>query len=125
MPGRLVHFEIPVQNADETVQFYSSVFGWEFSDSGMPGIDYRMTRTGPEQGGAIYPSQGGERGPVIYFDTEDIDRDVARIRELGGEAEDKQPIPGVGWFAHCKDPEGTEFSLFQSDESVTMPGATG
>jgi predicted enzyme related to lactoylglutathione lyase len=28
------------------------------------------------------------------------------------------PIPHVGWFSHCKDPEGTDFSLFQSDESV-------
>jgi hypothetical protein len=27
----------------------------------------------------------------------------------------------VGWFARCKDSEGNEFSLFQSDESVPMP----
>ena len=48
------------------------------------------------------------------------------MRELGGDAEDKQPIPGIGWFARCKDSEGNSFSLFQSDESVTMPeGAPG
>ena len=28
------------------------------------------------------------------------------------------PIPHVGWFARCTDPEGIEFSLFQADESV-------
>jgi predicted enzyme related to lactoylglutathione lyase len=43
------------------------------------------------------------------------------VRELGGDAEDKEPIPHVGWFARCKDTEGNPFSLFQSDESVTMP----
>ena len=30
-----------------------------------------------------------------------------------------EPIPGVGWFTRCTDPEGNEFSLFQSDEGVT------
>ena len=48
------------------------------------------------------------------------------MRELGGKADDKQPIPGIGWFARCKDSEGNSFSLFQGDESVTMPeGAPG
>jgi predicted enzyme related to lactoylglutathione lyase len=48
------------------------------------------------------------------------------VRSAGGEAEDKQPIPGVGWFTRCKDTEGNPFGLFQSDESVTMPeGAPG
>ena len=65
------------------------------------------------------------RGPIVYFDTEDIEADVARVRELGGDAEDKQPIPHVGWFARCKDSEGNEFSLFQSDESVPMPEGAG
>jgi predicted enzyme related to lactoylglutathione lyase len=41
------------------------------------------------------------------------------VRELGGKADDKSPIPQVGWFAHCADPEGHAFSLFQSDESVS------
>jgi predicted enzyme related to lactoylglutathione lyase len=48
------------------------------------------------------------------------------VREAGGEAEDKQPIPGVGWFTRCKDTEGNPFGLFQTDESVQMPeGAPG
>ena len=32
----------------------------------------------------------------------------------GGTAGDKMPIPHVGWFTHCKDTEGNDFSLFQS-----------
>ncbi len=43
---------------------------------------------------------------LVYFDTDDIDAQIARVRELGGEAEDKQPVPGMGWTAQCKDPEG-------------------
>jgi predicted enzyme related to lactoylglutathione lyase len=44
------------------------------------------------------------------------------VRELGGEVLlEKQPIPGVGWFARFRDTEGNKFSLFESDESVA-PG---
>ncbi len=116
MPGKIVHIEMPAKDADRATQFYGSLFGWQFEDSGMPGIDYRMFQGEP--GGAVYPSESGGSGFVIYFGSGDIDADVARVRELGGEADDKQPIPGVGWFARCKDTEGNAFSLFQSDESV-------
>ena len=121
MPGSLVHFELPAKDGDRAQTFWSGVFGWSFSDAGMPGIDYRMVRTGENQGGAVYTSDDGGRGAIIYFDSDDIEASLAKVRELGGEAEDKSPIPGVGWFARCKDTEGNEFSLFQSDESVSMP----
>src|SRR5436190_24251478 len=77
---------------------------------------------GNEPGGAIYPAQQGESAPVIYFGTGDIDKTLAQVRELGGAAEDKQPIPGIGWFARCSDTEGNAFSLFQGDESAPSPG---
>jgi uncharacterized protein len=121
MAGKLVHFEIPAQDAARARGFWSGLFGWQFQDSGMPDMDYQMVRTGEDQGGAVFPSDGSVRGPVIYFDTDDIDASIVKGRELGGDCEDKQPIPHVGWFARCRDTEGNEFSLFQSDESVTMP----
>jgi predicted enzyme related to lactoylglutathione lyase len=61
-------------------------------------------------------------GTTIYLGSDDIDGDLAKVRELGGEAEEKQAIPSIGWFARCKDSEGNDFSLFQSDESVPVPG---
>ena len=68
----------------------------------------------------------GASDTTIYFGSDDIEADLAKVRELGGKADDKQPIPGIGWFARCKDSEGNRFSLFQGDESVTMPeGAPG
>jgi len=121
MAGKLVHFEIPAQDTGRARKFWSGVFGWKFGDSAMPDMEYYMVQTSSEQGGAVYPHQAGERGPIVYFDTDDIDKTIAKARELGGKADDKQPIPHVGWFARCVDTEGNEFSLFQSDESVTPP----
>ncbi|MDX6482696.1 MAG: uncharacterized protein QOE95_467 [Gaiellaceae bacterium] len=121
MAGKLVHFEIVADDADRATQFYSAVFGWEFSDSGMPGIDYRMVQTAEDQGGAVYAGERKQQSPIVYFDSDDIDGTLAKVREGGGEAEEKMPIPHIGWFAGCKDTEGNDFSLFQSDESAPMP----
>ena len=57
-------------------------------------------------------------GPVVYFDTDDIEASIAKVRELGGTADEKQPVQTHGWFAACKDTEGTSFSLWQGDESA-------
>jgi uncharacterized protein len=122
MGKKVVHVEYPAENADRAQGFWEAVGGWSIRDSGMPGIDYRMFQEG-DQGGAVYPRQSDERGPTVYLGSDDIDADVAKVRESGGEAEDKQPIPHVGWFARCKDTEGNPFSLFQGDESVPPPAA--
>ena len=119
MAGKLVHFELPATDAARARGFWTGLFGWSFSDPGMEGVEYWMTRTGEEQGGAVYPRQGDERGPIVYFDTDDIAASLEQVRTLGGRAGDRQPIPHVGWFAHCTDTEGNDFGLFQSDESVT------
>ena len=69
------------------------------------------------------PSETPATSPIVDFDTDDIDASIAKVKELGGEAEDKTPIPHVGWFSHCTYTEkGIAFSLFQSDESVQAPG---
>jgi predicted enzyme related to lactoylglutathione lyase len=119
MSGKLVHFELPVQDVDRAKRFWGGVFGWEFGDSAMPDFQYFMVRTGEDQGGAIMPSEDRVTAPIVYFDTDDIDASIAKVKELGGKTEGKMPIPHVGWFAHCEDPDGIAFSLFQSDESVT------
>ena len=122
MGKKIVHVEFPAKDADRAESFWEGFAGWEIGDSGMEGIDYRMFQD-DGWGGAVYPQQENEQGPIVYFDTGDIDADLAKVSELGGQAEQKQPIPHVGWFARCKDSEGNPFSLFQSDESVAPPTA--
>ena len=117
----IVHFELPAADAQRAKGFWSSVFGWTFS--GMEGpFEYYMT-DGEQPVGAVCPSEDAGKGPIVYFDTADVDATLAKIREQGGTADEKQPIPTIGWFARCKDTEGNSFSLFQSDE--TVPGDFG
>ncbi len=120
MDGQLVHFELPAEDTVRAKEFWKSLFGWKFHEWSGP-VEYHMLE-GNEPGGAIYPSEQPGAGPIVYFGTADIDKAIVRARELGGSAEDKHPIPGIGWFARCRDTEGNEFSLFQNDESARPPG---
>lgn len=81
-----------------------------------------MARLGESQGAAITNMEPGKRGTRPYFDVADIDAGVARVRELGGEAGDKMPVPSMGWFSVCRDPHGNDFGLWQTDpEAPAMP----
>jgi predicted enzyme related to lactoylglutathione lyase len=119
--GDLVHFELNTQNADRAKKFYSKAFGWKYKDSEIPGVEYYVI-DGVTPGGAINPLQEASKikAPTIYFGTDDIDATLKKIRDGGGTGEEKQPIPGQGWFAACTDPDGNAFSLFENDPSVTM-----
>ncbi len=120
MGKKIVHVEFPAKDADRGEKFWEGLGGWSIEGADMAEIDYRMFQD-DGWGGAVYPQQEGEQGPVIYFGSDDIDADLAKVRELGGEAQNKEPIPGIGWFARCKDTEGNPFSLYQSDESAPPP----
>ena len=68
-------------------------------------------------GAAIFASD--DRGHAnYYYATDDIEASIAKVRELGGTAEEKAPVPTHGWFASCTDSEGTAFSLWQSDTAA-------
>jgi len=118
MAGKIVHFELPSADADRASGFWSGLFGWEIGGSAMEGFDYRMFQVSDEQGGAVMPSDEAGTGPIVYFDTDDVEASIAKVRELGGDAKDKTPVPTYGWFAVCKDTEGNSFCLWQSDESA-------
>jgi predicted enzyme related to lactoylglutathione lyase len=113
----MVHYEMMVKDADKAQAFWSGLFGWEFS-APMPEMDYRMARIDDASGAAIAGGGEAKSHANVYLSTDDIDASLAKVRELGGEAEDKTPVPAMGWFAACKDNQGTEFHLWQSDSSA-------
>ena len=116
--GDIVHVEFPSADADRAQGFWSELFGWEFEDSGMAEMDYRIARTGEQMASAIFQSEKRSGYPIYYYAVEDIEAARAKIRELGGEAEEKSPVPAMGWFAACKDSEGNAFHLWQVDSAA-------
>ena len=65
--------------------------------------------------------ESGKRGTRAYFDVDDVNAGAARVRELGGQADEPMAVPSMGWFATCTDPHGNEFGLWQTDPSASAP----
>ena len=126
MAGKIVHFEISAKDITRAKRFYEAVFGFQYKDSQMPGIEYWLIDNGSkDQGGGIQPATSGTGHITVYFDVGDIDKAVQKVRELGGTADEKMPVPGEGWFSACKDSEGNEFSLWKGDKTAPMPERAG
>jgi predicted enzyme related to lactoylglutathione lyase len=120
MAGQIVHFEIPADDTAKSREFWGGLFGWQFENYPGPS-EYHMTRTGENSGAAITNMEPEKRGTRAYFSVDDIGAGISRVRELGGEATDRMPVPQMGWFSVCSDPHGNEFGLWQNDESASMP----
>jgi uncharacterized protein len=105
--GKIVWFEVPAADTARARSFYGDLFGWQFQP--YEDQDYHLTY---EAGGAIFAAPE-QKGPMVFFGVENIDSAIARVRELGGEAGEKQEIPGVGYYAHCSDTEGNPIGVYQ------------
>jgi predicted enzyme related to lactoylglutathione lyase len=117
MAGELVHFEIGASDVGRAQSFYGALLGWTFESYGGP-TEYTMVKAGDGPGGGIYKSEATGGNPLAHFAVADIDASLAQVRELGGEAGEKKPVPGMGWYAVCKDTEGNSLSLWQVDSAA-------
>lgn len=123
--SRAVHFEIHASNPQKLIGFYSSLFGWTFNK--WDGGDYWMIHTGAEDkpgiNGGLMPRRGDIPAPnaavnafVITVDVENVDECVSRAKSAGGSvALPRMPIPGIGWLAYIKDPDGNILGMMQAD----------
>jgi predicted enzyme related to lactoylglutathione lyase len=121
MAGQMVHVEIPAGDTAKARAFWGGLFGWQFEEYPGSPTEYHTTRFSETQGGAITAADGDKRGPRVYFDVDDINAENARVGELGGTSGEAYPVPSMGWFAVCRDSEGNEFGLWQTDPNA--PGA--
>ena len=118
--SKIVHFEIPADDTARAKQFWGALFDVEFQTYEGP-IEYHMFQNDDQTGGGLYPRQEGEKGLITYFGVDDIDAARAKVQELGGTAEEKAPVPGMGWYARAQDTEGNSFSFWQTDETAPEP----
>lgn len=122
--SRVVHFEIPTIDGEASSAFYSRVFDWQIQKWEGP-MEYWLIRTG-EPGtmgidGAFYRPGPEYSGIVNTVGVADVDETLARVQANGGTViYPKGPVPGVGWLAYARDPQGNVFGLLQPDEKAGM-----
>ncbi|WP_028100814.1 VOC family protein [Pseudoduganella violaceinigra] len=131
--GRTVHFEIQASEPPVLIDFYGKMFDWSFSK--WEGGEYWLVGTGevgtPGINGGLLPRRGPrpEDGAsvnafVCTVDVEDLDKSLAQLKQLNGTvAVPRMPVPGVGWLAYAKDPDGNLFGMMQTDASASFEGA--
>ena len=126
--SRAVHFEIHASNPQSVIAFYSGLFGWGFNK--WEGGEYWMIHTGPDDqpgiNGGLIPRRGSlpesmaaVNAFVITVDVDDVDAAVERALAAGGvSAAPKMAVPGIGWLAYLKDPDGNIFGVMQADREA-------
>lgn len=129
--GRLVHFEIHVNDMDRARKFYGAVFAWRFEDwSEYAGMPYFGAVTGDENepgiNGALMQRHGAApetnqpvNGYACTMGVENYDSTEAIILENGGTvAMPKYALPGMAWQGYYMDTEGNIFGIHQPDENA-------
>jgi len=123
----VVHFEMPAEDKNRMVKFYSNVFGWQTQQLGPEMGEYVVVTTAesdetgrPKMGGAI---NGGfyqktedpiSNHPSVVIAVGDINDAIKKIKNAGGKVlNEPMDIPGVGSFASFIDTEGNRLSILQ------------
>jgi predicted enzyme related to lactoylglutathione lyase len=121
MPG-IVHFELCADKPERAIKFYEEVFAWQISKWGGPMEYYLISTHGenePGINGAIMPRQHPSDATINTIAVPSVDQYAEKVTQAGGVLlTPKQAIPGIGYFAYCKDTEGNTFGIMEADPSA-------
>jgi predicted enzyme related to lactoylglutathione lyase len=107
--------ELRAADWQKAFAFYSELFGWRKADAETGSVDtYQLFSAGGQTIGGMFRKRAEEPLPywVYYFNVDDIDAAMERVRIAGGSVfEGPLALPGEIWIARCSDPQGAAFEL--------------
>jgi predicted enzyme related to lactoylglutathione lyase len=121
---KVVHFEIPFEDKQRAMKFYTDCFGWQLTD--MPQMSYVVAQTSPvgenqmptEPGainGGLFQRPKEAPSPTIYVGVSSVNDAIEKVKAAGGKVVTPHtPIPGMGAYARVSDTEGNVIGLFES-----------
>ncbi len=122
---KIVHFELPFDDAERANKFYADVFGWKSSTWDGPEEYYLQDTGGDDEpygiGGALIARASAVNfgGTLVVINVDDLDAYVAKVTAAGCEiVTERTVIPGVGWFANFRDTEGNVVGMFMDDNTA-------
>ena len=121
--SRVVHFEIPADNPDRVAEFYKKVLGWAIQKwEGL--VDYWLISTGKNSepgidGGIARKKDRPASGVLVTAQVDSVDECLKKIITAGGSiVVPKRAIPGGGYQAQFRDPEGNVIGIMENDPSA-------
>jgi len=127
----VVHFELPFQDRDRAVDFYTKAFGWKANKLGPEMGNYVTVETGETDPETLVPSQPGAinggmfektkdaQYPSVVVAVDDIRQAMKEVEEAGGQViggvtpGEPDDIPGVGMYCAISDTEGNRIGMLQ------------
>ena len=105
---RIDYIEIPVDDPGKARDFFEALFGWEFQSWGD---DYISFNDGHLDGGFVRSAEPA-RGALVGFYSQDLERDLERVIELGATiSKEIFSFPGGRRFQFV-DPTDTEYAIW-------------
>ncbi|KJR40488.1 glyoxalase/bleomycin resistance protein/Dioxygenase, partial [Candidatus Magnetoovum chiemensis] len=105
----IVHFEIPSDDVERTIKFYTELFDWKIQKA--PGeMEYWFISTGEEPSscgsasicGGLMKRQAPQHTITNYIGVSSVDDYVKKVETLGGTiVMPKTAVPQFGYFAVC------------------------
>jgi predicted enzyme related to lactoylglutathione lyase len=120
--ANIVWFEIPADDVQRAKTFYGELFGWKMEKFPGPMEYWHIDTGGPDaspDGGLLKRQNPGQQGITNYISVASVNDAAAKVQKLGGKiCMPKHPVPGMGYFAICQDPEGNMFAVWESDQNA-------
>jgi len=121
MSNRVTHFEIPSDNPEANMKFFTEAFGWKFMQFGKE--QYWLAATGDEKSpginGAVMKKRDPKQPVVNAIIVKNIEEAIRHIGKAGGKmVMPKRAIPSVGWLAFFTDPDGNIHGIMQEDKNA-------
>jgi uncharacterized protein len=123
----VVHFEMPAEDRERMVKFYTGAFGWQTQMMGPEMNDYVVVTTtesdddGPKKPGAInggfFPKKPDwpAQYPSVVISVDDIDESMKAVTDAGGKVlGEPMDIPEVGRYVSFFDTEGNRVSMLKA-----------
>jgi predicted enzyme related to lactoylglutathione lyase len=107
------YIEFNVRDLAAAKRFYTSAFGWTFTDYG-PTYAGIQRAGGGEVGGLSQTNEARTTGPLVILYSDDLDKSVKAVKAAGGKIlKEPYAFPGGRRF-HFTDPSGNELAVWSA-----------
>ena len=130
----VVHFEMPYEDHERLIRFYTQAFGWQMRKMGEDMGDYvtaatsetdenMMVKTPGNINGGFFPKRPDwpAQYPSVVIAVDDIKESMKKVADAGGRVlGEPMEIPGIGQYVSFTDTEGNRVSILQPNVAQNL-----
>ncbi len=123
----VVHFEMPYEDRERLVKFYTQAFGWQMQELGEDMGNYvtaattetdehRMVKRPGAINGGFFPKKPDwpAQYPSVVIAVDDMEKAMKKVTKAGGKVlGEPMEIPGIGQYVSFTDTEGNRVSMLE------------